>query len=161
MKVEEKIKDTFINNLSEHLDEERREQDQSLYMMRDARSVEELMELKCSIMSSIVSSIPLGYRDCYFCIKFGAHVSSRRCSRCPYGKIHRICHLGGSDYKKMKSAKLAMREAIRSYHHPNSDKYEDDEHECNQEIVIFIDEAASIPKDVFNTIEPLQNGKKK
>jgi len=128
MKVEERIKDTFIKNLSEHLDEERREQDQSLYMMRNARSVEELMELKCSIMSSIVSSIPLGYHNCYFCIKFGAHGSLLRCSRCSYGKIHGMCSCGDSDYKKMKSAKLAIKEAIRSYHRPNSDKYEDDKH---------------------------------
>lgn len=60
-------------------------------------TVEELMELKSTLLQNILSYIPLYADTCYFCL-----LHNQDCDVCEYAKYHYGCGEDDSDYIKIR-----------------------------------------------------------
>jgi hypothetical protein len=109
-------KEVVIESISRQLETFNTIQNALLARMRNATTVEEIMELKQQMLLNCVDDMPLSSSSCYFCLL------NIDCSKCPYGALHGICAEEESDFRKVCIAKENLKEALYNYHHQD-DKY--------------------------------------
>jgi hypothetical protein len=75
-----------------------------------ADTVEAIMNAKIGLMADLIN-LPLAIDHCVYCIK-----NHNVCLDCDYGKRHKPCRHGDSDYRKLKNKVLELREIILNYY---------------------------------------------
>jgi len=101
MKVDKKVIELLIEEIS--ILKQRTNDFYTKYVkdLEEAETVEKAMELKKSLLLSVVAHIPLFGLHCYFC-----EIYSSNCNRCPYARFHHgICDEPGSDFDIIKNFK--------------------------------------------------------
>lgn len=121
MKVDEKIREKLIqafqitkNNISCIMD-------RYYEVLRNAETVEELMEAKRVMLKAFMKEMPLTRDDCYFCI-FKREYNIHDCEKCEYAKYHGACCWEESDWKRIVKSHNELRYAIDNYY--KGEKYE-------------------------------------
>lgn len=99
MNIDKKI----VKKLVQNLDNEKKRIDEVIneYIkdIKNAKTVEEIMEYKKGLLLDLLSCLPLNYTHCYFCLK---HLKDMIwCENCEYAKVHGRCDEEDSDYNKI------------------------------------------------------------
>lgn len=83
--------------------------------IKNADTVEEIMDAKCDLLTAIVDVMPLNVAACYFCL-----INFPECSRCGYAKKHGDCNRDNSTYDKIQTAKQRLRDELELYYYGES-----------------------------------------
>jgi len=103
MKIDKSVKKELIENLEDWLDRFHDAIEFKIEKMKDAKTVEEIMQLKKELLVLCLKKLPLGDSYCYFCI-LQDYKDICGCKSCLYAKVHGYCNNVDSDYKKVKMA---------------------------------------------------------
>ena len=103
MKVDKDVKKRLIANLKCWLQDLNNSVKTILKHMKEAETVEEIMQLKKELLVLCLERLPLGDSHCYFCI-LQDYKNNFACRGCLYAKTHGYCAKVKSDYKKIKMA---------------------------------------------------------
>jgi len=120
MNSDRKFQRELVKNLERHIREFSHGYRFLVKKIREARSVEEIMELKREILLFWIRELPLRSVHCYFCLL----PVGEDCQGCLYGKIHGICSRKDSDYLKIWDKRLALLSEIKSYF--KGERYDND-----------------------------------
>jgi len=93
MNPDRKIQRELVRNLEQHIREFSHRYRFLVKKIREAKSVEEIMELKREILLFWTLELPLRSIYCYFCLL----LVEEDCKVCLYGKIHGTCSKKNSD----------------------------------------------------------------
>ena len=81
--------------------------------LRDAKTVEEVLEDKQEFLLNILDAVPLSGSDCYFCI-----LNDGSCKDCEYGKVHKRCIVNErSDYNRIMDNFDRLKDSIYNYYY--------------------------------------------
>ena len=130
MEVQKKIVNQIIDSLRQTKEDIDLSFTSSIKELKEAKTVEDIMEIKKRILLDISYSFPLDSDSCYFCILY-----DMACGKCEYGKVHKMCERSyGSDYVKIKGQLSKLRGRLLSYYHPD-ETYPDPEEDGEWKLV--------------------------
>jgi len=118
MKIDKSVKKELIENLENWLDRFHDAIEFKIEEMKDAKTVEEIMQLKKELLFLCLERLPLGDSYCYFCI-LQDYKNNSSCKNCLYAKIHGYCNDVKSDYKKVKMAVGKAIDTIEKFYYSN------------------------------------------
>jgi len=87
MKVEKEVLDKMVKNLIENKEEISKIYSDYISKIKNANSVEEVMDLKKKLLYELIQNLPMGCKHCYFCIKY----YDSPCEECEYADYHGTC----------------------------------------------------------------------
>jgi len=103
MKVNKDVKEKLIKSLKDWLDWFYKSIEFKIEEIKEAETVEKIMQLKKELLVFCLEGLPLEDIHCYFCI-LQDYKNDSTCKGCLYAKIHGYCADVKSDYKKVKMA---------------------------------------------------------
>jgi len=112
MEANEKIKTDLILNLKSRFS--RLEEWILLYLnqMKQAATVEEIMQIKREMLLAWLEYLPLRPENCYFCIEH----SKDKCTGCRYKDFHGKCTEPDSHYAKIIEARRQLESEVKNYY---------------------------------------------
>lgn len=116
MKISEEVKERLVWNLRRWQEKLCDVIDFYIDKIEGSKTVEDVMRYKKKLLEEVVDRLPFGLHLCYFCIAMGRGIF-HSCCKCPYGKIHGVCYLDGSDYSEIVKAKKQLLELISRWYY--------------------------------------------
>ena len=110
MKVDENVRKELIENLKEWATEVQLILSQNK-KIKEASSVEEIMQRKRDLLITYTRALPLGSTYCYFCLE-----TQRNCEECPYREAHQECLGKTSDFRWIVKKQKELLDALESYY---------------------------------------------
>ena len=112
MKINKKVHENLINNLTNKMEDLITLIRDDLIVIEKAKSVEEIMRGKQQLMLELTIGLPVSTRDCYFCL-----LHEMKCHKCEYGKMHGSCTRDEiSDWGKLEISKQYLEKNIYNYY---------------------------------------------
>ena len=112
MKIDEEVRQKLVENLQVWQRYLTREVNVYLQKMKSAQTVEELMELKRSLLVFLIYHLPLTDTECYFCLQ----QPYSDCEDCLYGKVHGTCDEKGSAFAKVMKQVDKLVKAVQEHY---------------------------------------------
>lgn len=117
MKPNQEIKKKLIQGANRNKIDFEIELDNYIEAIKSARSVEKIMIAKQTLIINMITSLPLGVANCYFCLE-----SYSSCTDCQWAKYHKDCCKPNGDYRRIQNLRSQLTVAIRECYY-RGEKY--------------------------------------
>jgi len=117
MKADPKIRAKIVRALKRDLRNLNESVKDTIKMIENSETVEDIMSLKQDILMAWVQSMPLSDKTCYFCVlhKYD-ECGVDACTDCEYAQEHLECPNKQSDFNAIINAKMHLLDALNEYY---------------------------------------------
>jgi len=124
MRINKRVRKKLLDNFKELKELHISNLKQWEEYIRTTETVEELMRQKKEILVNLINCLPLGFKQCYFCLLHDFEKNFENCYNCLYAKHHGICTHGDSDFAKIVGPLSELKWGILSFYY-KGEKYDE------------------------------------